>query len=616
MEIPRALVRSRVTSPLGGGQVALLDVIEDLLDGAHRGIVALRGPPGSGKTTALHQLATYFPDREQVALYDADDTAPGPSGDDRRLVVVAATSPWPEASLELRLAPWDEDDFIEYLLATHPADCARVLNELRTDLGRSLLGDSPELWAPVLDRLASHPGLGVRNALHAHLDEMLGDDDARRSLVDQAILPWLLPAHTEPEQAQAWIATHQPQALRWLRHRGVRVALGALRLARRIEHGDAEPLLQPRLPRDLMLELSALIARSHRADAVLRHTIVTTPWAPHGAIASLLHQADPAWHPGDWLEARLEGAELARIQWADADLRRARLDHAIFDGACLNGADLSAARGLLVRLDRASLVEANLAQARMPRASLIEADLTHANLDGASLPGARMLRCRLGNASLVGADLSRAILSGSDLANADLSLANLADARVDGASFEGAILAGTDLSGVRLREAALEGARMHGALLQRADLAGLEARDLDLESARMDDAKLTDARLSGARLLRASLRGAWLAGVDLQGADLREVDFSYATFHRESPRAGLPDPSIKSEGDRGIRNDDRVVPVRPPEAIRTANLRAADLRGALVLEADFYRVDLRGARMTDDQLDHFLACRAILDATA
>ncbi|HQU46892.1 MAG TPA: pentapeptide repeat-containing protein, partial [Pirellulales bacterium] len=51
---------------------------------------------------------------------------------------------------------------------------------------------------------------------------------------------------------------------------------------------------------------------------------------------------------------------------------------------------------------------------------------------------------------------------------------------------------------------------------------------------------------------------------------------------------------------------------KSPEEIRKADLRGADLRGAIVHEADFYLVDLRGARYTPDQADHFRRCGAIL----
>ena len=50
-----------------------------------------------------------------------------------------------------------------------------------------------------------------------------------------------------------------------------------------------------------------------------------------------------------------------------------------------------------------------------------------------------------------------------------------------------------------------------------------------------------------------------------------------------------------------------------PEEIRKANLRGADLRGALVMKTDFYLVDLRDAKYDAEQELHFRRCGAILE---
>jgi uncharacterized protein YjbI with pentapeptide repeats len=61
------------------------------------------------------------------------------------------------------------------------------------------------------------------------------------------------------------------------------------------------------------------------------------------------------------------------------------------------------------------------------------------------------------------------------------------------------------------------------------------------------------------------------------------------------------------------RDDFAILRHRPPEEIRKANLRGADLRNARILETDFYLVDLRGVRCDDAQRAHFRRCGAILD---
>jgi uncharacterized protein YjbI with pentapeptide repeats len=46
---------------------------------------------------------------------------------------------------------------------------------------------------------------------------------------------------------------------------------------------------------------------------------------------------------------------------------------------------------------------------------------------------------------------------------------------------------------------------------------------------------------------------------------------------------------------------------------RKANLWGADLRGAEIEGVDFYLVDLRNAKYTQDQAEHFRQCRALLN---
>jgi uncharacterized protein YjbI with pentapeptide repeats len=95
---------------------------------------------------------------------------------------------------------------------------------------------------------------------------------------------------------------------------------------------------------------------------------------------------------------------------------------------------------------------------------------------------------------------------------------------------------------------------------------------------------------------------------------LRDADFTYASFHMGSTRCGLVGSDIPCEGSKtGFYIDDYDEHDHlPPEQIRKANLCGADLRGAKVFDTDFYLVDLRGAKYTAEQEEHFARCRAIL----
>lgn len=110
------------------------------------------------------------------------------------------------------------------------------------------------------------------------------------------------------------------------------------------------------------------------------------------------------------------------------------------------------------------------------------------------------------------------------------------------------------------------------------------------------------------------LHQAGLADVDWHDADLRHADFSNCAFHLGSSRSGLVGSPIACEGSRtGFYTDDyNEQDFKAPEEIRKADLRGANLQGAIVDRADFYLVDLRGAQYSLDQAQHFRRCGAIL----
>lgn len=118
---------------------------------------------------------------------------------------------------------------------------------------------------------------------------------------------------------------------------------------------------------------------------------------------------------------------------------------------------------------------------------------------------------------------------------------------------------------------------------------------------------LTDFR--GAKLMNTGL-----AEIDWPNADLRDANLTGASFHMGSSRSGLVGSPIACEGSRtGFYTDDyNDQDFKAPEEIRKANLCGADLRGAKVEGVDFYLVDLRGAKYTPEQGEHFARCGAIL----
>jgi uncharacterized protein YjbI with pentapeptide repeats len=113
----------------------------------------------------------------------------------------------------------------------------------------------------------------------------------------------------------------------------------------------------------------------------------------------------------------------------------------------------------------------------------------------------------------------------------------------------------------------------------------------------------------------ATLESAGLADVDWEGADLRRVNLKHASFHMGSSRSGLVFHAAPMEGSRtGFYSDEFLhAGFKAPEEVRKANLCRADLRGAQILDTDFYLVDLRGAQYDAEQGLHLRRCGAILD---
>src|SRR5262249_21708525 len=141
----KAPVRPRGCSADSGEPQPLENELLARLERGQRGVIALVGPPGSGKTTALQHLAAGLPHDSRVLLLDkaavlgqvsqaiAEGLSPDSVAD---YLANYATLASPAATPDLlvyttpmkgvareshlaiyHLAPWTKDDLIEYLLA-------------------------------------------------------------------------------------------------------------------------------------------------------------------------------------------------------------------------------------------------------------------------------------------------------------------------------------------------------------------------------------------------------------------------------------------------------------------------------------------------------------------
>ena len=136
-----ARVRPRVLSSETGASLPLADMIGPILAGGESGVIRLVGLPGSGKTTALEYLAGVVPPHLNVSFLDDPHRSAIEEAASRGWVVStsnnASHSVPSDRATNLRLAPWGEDEWIEYLLASDRQTCASVMARLARCRGPS-----------------------------------------------------------------------------------------------------------------------------------------------------------------------------------------------------------------------------------------------------------------------------------------------------------------------------------------------------------------------------------------------------------------------------------------------------------------------------------------------
>ncbi len=625
-----APVRPRVVSEASGETLLLEEEVRRYLDEGAKGAIALIGPPGSGKTTALGHLAAVLPTR--AVFLDGSHAGDSPEATGasfacinapnahdvtelarNSLTIYAATEPLHVRHLaQFQLAHWDRDDFIDYLLFEHKDRCASVMARLRRN-EQILPEGNPELCRIALDELAAdHTLAGFRACLLRYLERNVGDAVQLASAAETCLDAFARSGKPPPLTSAYFDSPSYPNVLlRLLRHGPVQILLAARRLASDLKNQASCAYLDRRLPRSLIDEAAEMIGDDPLPRQQLANMFARRANQPMAA--SLMLAVEPTWTPPDNV-ASLEGAYLANARWlcaqlacvtlrgvdlAKADLREANLGRcdafkSYFGGANLAGAGLEAicARYAIFSYADLSKVRAQYADFRF--ASFVGATLADAVLAEAKLEGAQLTNACFVGAHLHHVDLRSTAIEGADFTDADLTEANLEGLRLCDAEFTQACFALAQLKSCNLED-------MH---LPRANF----------KKAKLHGALLTGTRMPCANLHGADLRNSGLADIDWPGADLRNADLTGASFHLGSSRSGLVGSPIASEGSRtGFYTDDyEEQHYKAPEQIRKANLREADLRGARIEGVDFYLVDLRGAKLDDTQVDHLRHCRAIL----
>ena len=627
----RAAVRPRVKRKGDDTAYLLEEEIAELAHAGRRGVVVLGGPPGSGKTTAIRHLAAVLPSADTVRLHDPDPYdgrsygGVGPIFLGNHMLEVY-TKPIASATpiLDLELAPWSQDEWIEYLLARHPDRCKSVMARLLADEQSRSAVFTAEIWRVILDEMAADET--VASPLDAmicrlskrftHEQQLALSPSALDEMRRAQVIPWSEAVKVVPDiDRPSWRLLNQPQVIFWI---AAAYAVRVLKL--NLPHEDARCLENiSALPRGYLYNLADILRGDSPATSQIFRIARSANTGCHAAAVTVLHLAGALPTPADgahpdcgsslagailegvrWPGVSLKGMFLRSADFSSANLSHSCLDNVLAEGVDLSQADLRHSSLRVANLVSANLVGANLSRTTAPSAKFAGADCRNAIFDDADLYDTVWL-----NANLVGASFHRT----------NLSQAGLRHTTIDGADFTAANLSRARLDGLNLAAAEFRHAIFTDAMLVGCNLDGVDLPKADCEGANFTNATFTGASMPGANLRDASLRGSGLADVDWEGADLRYADLRGAVFSMGGSRSGLVGSPYPGHGTRtGFYTDDfnDLATHKHPEEIRKANLCGVDLRGANIEGVDFYLVDLRGARYDAEQAEQLLRCGAIL----
>ena len=125
-------VKPRVVASETGDAMLLDELVSSYAEKQCCGAIELIGAAGAGKSRALAHLAS-LPFAERLALIDNARFSDVWSVMSERMVVYTVRQSLRLTKTQFQLAPWGNDDLIEYLLATHPEKCASVMARFSAD---------------------------------------------------------------------------------------------------------------------------------------------------------------------------------------------------------------------------------------------------------------------------------------------------------------------------------------------------------------------------------------------------------------------------------------------------------------------------------------------------
>jgi uncharacterized protein YjbI with pentapeptide repeats len=340
----------------------------------------------------------------------------------------------------------------------------------------------------------------------------------------------------------------------------------------------------------------------------------------------------------------LSGANLASQKLTDASFYSATLTNADLREADLTGADISS-----TALTGANFTNANLTNVKahfvtgnpnFTQAELQGADFFYATLTSPVFSDANLKNAKFWNATLPGAMFNQATLVNADFYQAKLNGADFTGANLSHANFY-SVYEQTDLSNAVFRQANLSNANFHSATLAGADFTGADVRGAsfyrnlpnsgiqlsqlystasyqahDLTGIDLSYNELAGADFSGQTLVNVNFLSANLSGANFAGADVRGARFdtwssgvgtgitldqlystaSYQAQNLSGIRLNLNNLAGANFAGQNLASATFAGADLSGANFSQANLRDADLFGALLASAVFTGADVRGAR--------------------
>jgi uncharacterized protein YjbI with pentapeptide repeats len=615
----RAVVVPRATQWGGSSSIPLESWIAPIVQSGVKGLVVVVAPPGGGKTTAMRHLKAVLPGTASVSFFDSDEELDARLAAESDLAILFDTKVGNRQNViaMFDLSPWTLDDCVEYLAVRHRTALSSVMTRLSDDPWLPRLKGSPQLLRLVMDWMVDD---SEASCIFEALRKLILVFEVPEDLVELFVTSARLDLEIKPFTGSAVINPGSDEVRKlfsWHRHEAVQRVYLARWVANELAQGRIPDCLHGMGSKSVLAEIATMVMGNDRAIVTLDRLLDCFPGhAAAPMVASVLLRIDPNWRPKNKPDSplNLSGALLACVRWAGIDLENAQLD--------------------VVDMTDADLQGANLRNVEAAGAKFWNADLSGACLDGAKARGARfdganLSSAQMNTADMINADFTEANLTGASLTHSLLKKAvftdaSLRDARLLGAAMEQTEVTGADFAGANLMHASLKHVQMSEARwdrvsfrkcdIYRCNLEGLEIIGADFTKADLMESLLTGSRMIGAKFYKAILVRTGLAEIEWENADLRGADMTNAAFHLGSSRSGLVGSTIPCEGSRtGFYTDEfNEQDFKSPEEIRKACLRGADLRGAVIERVDFYLVDLRGAKYSAKQGEHFTRCGAIL----